>query len=57
MACLAGIAEDVARRAGDGYEVSRYPGGETRGNVSVRAATRAARRDCLANNTLLKALR
>lgn len=57
MACLSGIAEGIARRAGDGYEVSPWPDGKNRGNVSVRAATASAQRDCRANNTLLKALR
>ena len=50
-------AEQVAERAGDGYEVDDYPDGKTRVNVSVRAATEKARQDNFDNNTLLKALK
>ena len=50
------LAEGIAERAGDGYEVSTYTG-KTRVNASVRCATEEARRDNLKNNTLLKAVR
>ncbi len=49
-------ANSIAARAGAGYEVSSYTG-TTRVNASVRTATRAAQRDNLKNNTLLKAVK
>ena len=50
------LAEGIASRAGDGYEVTTYTG-RTRVNASVIAATNAAKRDNMKNNTLLKAVR
>lgn len=50
------LAEGIARRAGEGYEVTTYTG-RTRVNASVMAATNAAKRDNMKNNTLLKAVR
>lgn len=47
------VAEQIAQRAGDGYEVSTYTG-KTRVNASVRAVTREAMQDNYENNTLLK---
>lgn len=48
-------AQDIAGRAGTGYEVTTYTG-KTRVNASVHAATEEAYRDNLKNNTLLKAV-
>lgn len=50
------LADGIASRAGSGYEVSTYTG-LTRVNASVMAATNAAKRDNMKNNTLLKAVR
>ena len=50
------LAEEVASRAGDGYETSTYVG-KNRVNASVKAETFRAMHDNLKNNTLLKALR
>lgn len=50
------IADGVAGRAGDGYEVTTHVG-QNRVNCSVRAETFAAMRDNMKNNTLLKALK
>lgn len=50
------LAENVAARAGDGYETSTYVG-KNRVNASVKAETFRARYDNLKNNTLLKALK
>ena len=49
------LAQGVASRAGDGYEIDSMVG-KTRANASVYAATKEANRDNLENNTLLKAL-
>ena len=49
------FANDIAARAGTGYEVSSYTG-RNRVNASVRTATAEARRDNLKKNTLLKAV-
>lgn len=51
-----GLANQIAKRAGDGYEVTTYTG-KTRVNASVHIATEKAMRDNLKNNTLLKAVR
>ena len=48
-------ANEIQSRCGEGYEVTTYPNGKTRANVSVHAATAEARRDNAENNTLLKA--
>lgn len=48
-------AQEIAGRAGSGYEVTTYTG-KTRVNASVHAATDEAYRDNLKNNTLLKAV-
>lgn len=50
------LANGIASRAGDGYQVSTYTG-RTRVNASVIAATNAAKRDNMKNNTLLKAVK
>lgn len=50
------LADGIAARAGEGYEVTTYVG-KTRVNASVLAATNAAKRDNMKNNTLLKAVR
>lgn len=50
------LADGIAGRAGTGYQVTTYTG-KTRVNASVMAATTAAKRDNLKNNTLLKAVK
>lgn len=50
------LAEGIAGRAGEGYEVTTFTGA-TRVNASVMAATNAAKRDNMKNNTLLKAVK
>lgn len=50
------VAEEVARRAGNGYTVIPGTKGKTRANVRVQAESKEAKRDNLENNTLLKAL-
>lgn len=48
-------ADRIAARAGSGYEVTTHTG-RNRVNASVHAASDAAYRDNLKNNTLLKAV-
>lgn len=48
-------ADQIAARAGSGYEVTTFTG-KNRVNASVHAATEEAYRDNLKNNTLLKAV-
>lgn len=48
-------ANVVQQRAGDGYSVNTYVG-KYRVNAEVRADTRESIKDCLKNNTLLKAV-
>lgn len=48
-------AQAVARRVGSGYKTDTYVG-KTRANAQVAAETSQAYRDCLENNTLVKAL-
>ena len=55
MAACREQADQIAARAGEGYEVSTYTG-KTRVNASVHAVTDKAYRDNLKNNTLLKAV-
>ena len=49
------LANDMGAQLGDGYEVSTYVG-ENRVNASVKAASNAAKKDNLDNNSLLKAV-
>ncbi len=49
------LANDIAARAGTGYQVTVYTG-KTRVNASVKAVTEEAWKDNLKNNTLLKAV-
>lgn len=49
-------ASEILQRCGDGYEQDFYVG-KNRGNAMVWAATSAARKDNLANNTILKAVK
>ena len=56
MDMLRAQASEVQARAGEGYELSEYPEGRYRANVSVYAATKEAIQDNYDNNTLLKAL-
>lgn len=48
-------ASQVAQRAGSGYGME-VKHGKRRASVRVVAQTEAAKRDCYANNTLVKAL-
>lgn len=50
------FANDISQRAGSGYEVSTYTG-SNRVNAQVFASTYRAKRDCIENNALLRALR
>lgn len=52
---IEGLAEDVAGRAGEGYEASMKVT-KTRVRANIYAATSEARADNEKNNTLLKAL-
>ena len=56
MAICNELANDVIQRAGDGFVTSEHRG-KNRVNVSVHAATKKAKRECLKHNALLKALR
>lgn len=53
---LANYANQVADRAGDGYE-ARYHIGKKRAYANVYAETAEAKRDNMDNNTLLKSLK
>ena len=54
--CCAETAEDIAVRAGDGYEVAEPHQTGQRVAVNVYAATEEAQRDNYDNNTVLKAI-
>lgn len=49
-------ASQIQSRCGDGYE-SDVMVGKNRANAMIRAATSAAKRDNMDNNTILKAVR
>lgn len=49
-------AQQIAKRAGEGYEVTTHTG-RTRVNASVKPLTREAWVDNMQNNSLLKAVR
>lgn len=48
-------ANQIAARCGDGYTSDTYVG-KTRANAMVKAKTRAAIKDTLNNNTIIKAV-
>lgn len=50
------LADNALARCGDGYEVNTHVG-KNRVNAEVYAKTKAAKKDNLKNNTILKALR
>lgn len=50
------LANGIANRAGDGFELSEYTG-RNRVNVSVHAETKEAMQACLKDNVLVKAVR
>jgi hypothetical protein len=52
---LNSAAASIAASAGDGYEIEAAHNINFIGIASVKAATRAARKDCSENKTLLKA--
>lgn len=54
---IAGHSQDMARRAGEGYEAAPPHRSGQRVIANVFAGTEEARRDNRANNTLLKAMR
>lgn len=54
--CCTETAQDIAARAGDGYEVAEPHNTGQRMAVNVYAATDEARNDNYDNNTLLKAI-
>ncbi len=56
VSVLEGCAEKVLERLPAGYEISVYPNGKSRANVSVYAESAAAKADNAKNNSLLKAL-
>lgn len=49
-------AGEISGRAGDGFEAETYVGRD-RARATVKADTPEAYRECLKNNSLLKALR
>ena len=53
---LSSKAGEISGRAGDGFEAETYIGRD-RARATVKAATPEARKACLDNNSLLKALR
>lgn len=56
VAMLTDQAQQIARRAGDGYEAEAGTKGKTRGRAWARAHTAKAIRDNAKNATLLRAL-
>ena len=54
--CCTEVAEDIAARAGDGYEVAEPHFTGQRVAVNVYAATKVALNDNYENNTLLRAV-
>ncbi len=56
QAMLQTHADQAMTRLGSGYSTSVYVG-RSRANVSIKAETRTAMRDNMANNTILKALK
>ena len=56
MAVCRELANGIANRAGDGFELSEYTG-RNRVNVSVHAETKEAMQACLKDNVLVKAVR
>ena len=48
-------ATEAQGRLGEGYEVTTHTG-KNRVNASVAAVTPAAKRECLKNNTIIKAV-
>ena len=55
QAMLKEQADAIAARCGDGYTSDTYVG-KTRANAMVKAETRAAIKDTLNNNTIIKAV-
>ena len=53
--CVKSYADDAVNSLGEGYEADAHTG-KTRVNASVYAVSAAAKRDNLANNTILKAV-
>ncbi len=56
LACCKQLADGVCARCGAGYEVTTMTG-KNRVNAQIAAATGAAVRDNMENNTILKAMR
>lgn len=55
QAAVEEAADDVLSRLGDGYGKDRYMG-KNRCNAAIFPVTSEAVRDCLKNNTILKAV-
>ena len=53
--CVKSYADDAVNSLGEGYEADTHTG-KSRVNASVYAVSAAAKRDNLANNTILKAV-
>lgn len=53
---LSAKASEISGRAGDGFEAETYIGRD-RARATVKPGTPEAYRECLKNNSLLKALR
>ena len=53
---LSTFGKQCVAKAGDGFEYGVHVG-EKRANASIRPVTKKAKRSCLKNNTLLKAVK
>lgn len=53
--CVKSYADDAVNSLGEGYEISTRRG-KTRVNAEIRAVSYKAKRDNLANNTILRAV-
>lgn len=53
---LTEVAEEVAKRAGDGFDVLPVTVGKKRSNVKVHAGTQEALSNCFESNSLVKAV-
>lgn len=56
MSVLESHGRRMVSSLGEGYSMSKYPNGKSRGNVSVYADSKEAYQDNLNNNSLLKAV-
>lgn len=56
MSVLESHGRSMVSSLGEGYSMSKYPNGKSRGNVSVYADSKEAYQDNMNNNSLLKAV-